>query len=196
MIWAALLSLGMTGCLTHALREKIRNDASYTEEVTSVLMSEDGKKLVFIGDDYHYIFDAPVRLSHSLRSSFRKSLFAKFKGFRVDKNDHIIGNITISLDESASEEDKEKAIRLGYDKQSVGPALELSLQGKRYKSGGVTTDRVGYKLNYTYKITVLEERSSLEKSALTALTPITVLADGVLVITGVSLVILLQVSPH
>ena len=56
LTWAALLSLGMTGCVTHELREKIRNDASYTEEVSSVLMSEDGKKLVFIGDRYHYIF--------------------------------------------------------------------------------------------------------------------------------------------
>ncbi len=201
LIWAALLSLGMTGCVTHELREKIRSDASYTEEVTSVLMSEDGKKLVFIGDGYHYVFDAPVGLLHSLRSSFRKSLFAKFKEFRVDKNDHITGNITISLDESASQEDKEEAIKLGYEKRSVSPALdspalELSLQGERYKSGGVATDRVGYKLNYTYKVTVLEERGSLEKAALTAATPIAVLADGVLVIVGVPLIILLQVSPH
>ncbi len=196
LIWAALLSLGMTGCVTHELREKIRNDASYTEEVTSVLISEDGKKLVFIGDGYHYVFDAPVGLSQSLHSSFRKSLFAKFKEFRVDKNDHIIGNITISLDESASQEDKEEAIAVGYEKRSVSPALELSLQGKRYKSGGVATDRAEYKLNYTYKVTVLEERSTLEKAALTAATPIAVLADGVLVIVGVPLIILLQVSPH
>ncbi len=197
LIWSALLSLGLTGCFTHELREKIRNDASYTEEVTSVLMSEDGKKLVFIGDGYHYVFDTPVVLLHSLRSSFRKSLFARFKEFRVDKNDHITGNITISLDESASQEDKEEAIEVGYDKRSDSPALELSLQGKRYKSGGVAADRVGYKLNYTYKITVLEERSSLEKSALTAATPISVLADGLLIIGGVvPLVILLQVSPH
>jgi flagellar basal body L-ring protein FlgH len=186
----------MTGCVTHELREKIRSDASYTEEISSVLMSEDGKKLVFIGDDYHYIFDAPVGLSQSLRSSFQKSLFASFKEFRVDKNDNITGNITISLDESASQQDKEEAIRLGYDKQSVSPVLELSLQGKRYKSGGVTTDRVGYKLNYTYKVPVLEGRSSLEKAALTAATPITVLADGVLVIGGSTLIILLGVTPH
>ena len=196
LIWSALLSLGMTGCATHELNEKIRNDASYTEEITSVLMSEDGTKLIFIGDDYHYIFDAPVGLSHSLGSSFRKSLFAKFKEFRVDKNDHIIGKITISLDASASQEDKEEAIELGYDKRSVSPALELSLQGKRYKSGGVATDRVEYKLNYTYEITVLEERSSSGKAALTALTPITKLADGLIVIVGVPLVILLGVTPH
>jgi hypothetical protein len=196
LVWTALLSLGITGCVTHELREKIRSDASYTEEVTSVLFSEDGEKLVFIGDDYHYVFDVPVRLSLSLHSSFRKSLFAKFKEFRVDKNAHIIGNITITLDESASQKDKKEAIELGYDEESVSPTLELSLQGKRYKSGGVATDRVEYKLNYTYKLTVLEERSSLEKAALTSATPISILADGVLIIGGVSLVILLQVSPH
>lgn len=196
LIWVALLSLSVTGCVTHDLREKIRNDASYTEDVTSVLMSQDGKNLVFIGDDYHYVFDAPVRLSRSLRSSFRKSLFAKFKGFRVDKNNHISGDIIINLDESASQQDKDKAIELGYDNRSVSPILVLSLQGKRYKSAGVATNRAEYKLNYNYKVTVLEERSALEKAALTAATPIAVLADGVLVIVGVPLIILLQVSPN
>ena len=196
LIWSALLSLGMTGCATHELNEKIRNDASYTEEITSVLMSEDGTKLVFIGDDYHYIFDAPVGLSHSLHSSFRKSLFFKFKEFRVDKNDHITGNITISLDESASQEDKDAAIESGFDQRPASPVLEFSLQGKRYYAGGVATDRVGYKLNYNYKVGVLEERSSLEKAALTAMTPITVAADGVLILVGVPLVVLLQVSPN
>ncbi len=191
-----MLSLGVTGCVTHELREKTRNDSSYTEDVTSVLISEDGEKLVFIGDDYHYIFDAPVGLSHSLRSSFRKSLFFKFREFRVDNNDRITGKLTISLDESASQEDKEEAIKLGYDNRSVSPALELSLQGKRYKSGGVATDTVRHKLNYNYKVTMLEERSFLEKAALTAATPIAILADGVLVILGVPLIILLQVSPN
>ena len=196
LIWVALLSLGLTGCLTHELRESIKRDASYTEEFTSVLMSEDGKKLIFIGIDYHYIFDAPVWLSQSLRSSFRKSLFFKFKKFRIGTDNNITVNITISLDESASQEHKEEAIELGYDKRSVSPALELSLQGKRYKSGGVSTDRVEYKLNYIYKVEVLAERSSLEKSALTATTPITVLADGVLFIVGIPLIVLGVVTPH
>lgn len=196
LIWTALLSLGVTGCVTHELREKTRNDSSYTEDVTSVLISEDGKKLVFIGNDYHYIFDAPVGLSRSFHSSLRKSLFFKFREFRVDNNDRITGKLTISLDESASQEDKGEALKLGYDKRSVSPALELSLQGKRYKSGGVDTDTVRYKLNYNYKVTVLEERSFLEKAALTAATPIAILADGVLVILGVPLIILLQVSPN
>jgi len=186
----------MTGCMTHELRERIKSDIPYTEEVTSVLISEDGKKLVFIGNRYHYVFDTPVGLPPSLHSSFRKSLFVVFKGFKVDNDNHVIGNITISLDESASRDDKEEAIELGYDKRPASPALELSLQGTRYKSGGLAADSVGYKLNYAYKVTVLEERSSLGKAALTAVTPISVLADGVLIIGGVPLIILLQVSPH
>lgn len=196
LVVAAFLSLGLTGCLTHELRERIKSDSSYSEEVTSVLVSEDGKKLVFIGNGYHYVFDAPIELSLSLNSSFRKSLFAKFKDFRVDKRNNIKGNLTVTLDESASQKNKEEAIALGYANRSGSSALELSLQGKRYKSGGVATDSVGYKLNYTYRVNVLEERSSLEKTALTAATPISVLADGALVIGGVPLVILMGVTPH
>jgi hypothetical protein len=70
--------------------------------------------------------------------------------------------------------------------------LELSLQGERYKSGGIAIDSVGYKLNSTYKVTILEERGSLEKAALTALTPVAVLADGVIVIMAVPVILILQ----
>ncbi|MCK5703790.1 MAG: hypothetical protein KAI29_21680 [Cyclobacteriaceae bacterium] len=172
LIWSVILSLGMTGCaFTPKLIEKINNDASYTEEITSVLMPKNGTKLVFIGGDYHYIFDVSVELSHSLNALFRKLHFLTFKEFRVDKNDHITGNITITPHESI-------------------PALELSLQGERYKSGGIAIDRVGDKLNSTYKVTILEERSFLEKAALTATTPVAVLADGVLVIGEIALIIL------
>ena len=191
-----ILPLGMTGCMTHELRTMARSDSSYTEEVTSILMSEDGENIVFIGNDYHYVFDAPVELSNSLRSSFRKSLFAKFKEFRVDTHNQVVGKVTIVLDESASQDDKNEAIKIGYEERPISPTLELSILGKRYSSGNVTIDRSGYKLNYTYQVKVLEERGSLEKAALTAATPITVLADGALFLIAVPLVILLQVSPN
>jgi hypothetical protein len=196
LAWFALISVGVTGCFTHELHERIKIDASYTEEVSYILISEDGKNLVFVGDDYHYVFDLPVEILRSLRSPFRKSLFAKFRKFRVDVNNKITGNIYISLDESASQSNKEEAIEFGYDKRSGSPVMEILLKGKRYKAEDLITDKTGYKLNYAYKVAVLEERTSVEKAALTATTPITVLADGVIAIVGVPLIILLQISPN
>ncbi len=191
-----LFSFGTTGCMTHELRTKAKSDSSYTENVASILMSEDGKSIVFIGDDYHYIFDAPLELIDSLRSPFRKSLFAKFKDFRVDLQNQVVGTVTVVLDESASQKDKSEAINIGYENRNNSPTLELTIFGKRYNSGDVTIDNAGYKLNYTYQVKIREERGLLEKAALTAATPITVLADGALWLVGVPLVILLQVSPH
>ena len=191
-----MLPFGLTGCMTHDLRTMVKSDSSYSEEVTSILMTKDGENIVFIGDDYHYVFDAPLELSDSLRSSFRKSLFAKFKDFRVDIQNKVVGTVTLTLDESASQDDKNEAIKIGYEKRPDGPALELTIFGKRYNSGDVTIDNAGYRLNYTYQVKVLEERGSFEKAALTAATPITVLADGALWLVGVPLVILLQVSPN
>jgi hypothetical protein len=190
LILAALLSLGMAGCVvTPALKKMIKKDTSYAEEVTSVLISKDEKKMVFIGDRYHYIFNAPVVLSSSLQSSLRKSLYFFIEDFWVDKNNYTFGKITITLSESASQDDKEEAIELGYNERSEDPPyLVLLLKGKRYRSGGVATDGVEYKLNYS-NVTVLEPRSPLNKAALTALIPITVLIDGVIVIVVVPLAI-------
>ncbi len=81
-----MLPFVLTGCMTHDLLTRAKSDSSYTEEVASILISEDEKKLVFIGEDYHYIFDAPMELTNSLRSTFRKSLYAKYKHFRVNLN--------------------------------------------------------------------------------------------------------------
>jgi hypothetical protein len=55
LILAALLSLGIVGSVTPAMNKLIKKDALYTEKVTPVLISEDGGKLVFVGDRYHYI---------------------------------------------------------------------------------------------------------------------------------------------
>jgi len=191
LILAALLSLGMAGCVvTPALKKMIKKDTSYAEEFTSVLISKNEKKMVFIGDRYHYIFNAPVVLSSSLQSSLRKSLYFFIEDFWVDKNNYTFGKITIVLSKSASQDDKEEAIELGYNERTAGPpALVILLKGKRYRSGGVATDGVEYKLNYSNVTVVLEPRSSLNKAALTALTPITVLADGVIVIVVVPLAV-------
>lgn len=191
-----IFPFGLTGCMTHELRTIAKSDSSYNEEVSSILMSEDGKHLVFIGAGHHYVFDASIELLNSLRSPFRKSMFAKFKDFRADINNQVVGTITIYLDESATQEEKSEAIKLGYEEQLVGPALEITIFGHRYKSGDANIEKAGYKLNYTYHVKVYEERGSLEKAALTAATPITVLADGAMFLIGVPLVVLLGISPN
>lgn len=194
--WLILVSLGMTGCFTPTLHYKLKHDAFYSEVVSSMHLSEDRKQLIFIGSDYYYIFDAPAELLNSLDSPFQKSLFAEFRGFRSDINNHIIGNLTITLDESASREDIENVVELGYEKQVGHPTLMLPLQGKRYRSEYITTGEAEYKLNYTYKITVWEERGSIEKATYTALIPVAVVADGVAICIIIPLIILGGITPH
>lgn len=83
LILAALLSLGMAGCVTPAMNKMIKKDAFIYGK--SYICTDFGRrnKLVFIGDRYHYIFDVPVVLSRSVQSSFRKSFYSLFEDFRV-----------------------------------------------------------------------------------------------------------------
>lgn len=52
MLSVAVFSL--SGCMTQAL---LNSDVNYKEKISSILVTEDGKKMLIIGQDYHYIFN-------------------------------------------------------------------------------------------------------------------------------------------
>ncbi|MFB3101129.1 MAG: hypothetical protein ACE1ZM_06765, partial [Gammaproteobacteria bacterium] len=95
-----LVIFTVTGCATSAVLDEMGDDfVIYTEEVSSIFVSEDGKQLVFIGNNYHYVFDVPEQLLLTLKSSFRKSISAHFGKFRIGKNNNIKGKVGIVLNE-------------------------------------------------------------------------------------------------
>jgi len=54
----AAVSLLLSGCFT----PKLYKDSNYREQVSGLVITEDGKKLVVLGTDYRYIFDLPASL--------------------------------------------------------------------------------------------------------------------------------------
>ncbi len=194
-ILAILIAMNSYGCATNAVLDKMDDDlVIYTEEVSSILVSEDGKQLVFIGNNYHYIFDVPEQLLLTLKSSFRKSISAHFGKFRIGKNNNIEGKVGIVLYEPLSGMQREEAISIGYeskkDKESrkvnsirysdpnlynrLGNHLAnvFSLKGTRSKSRGITEGKNKYKLNRSYNVTVLDKRGMLKKTVLASYIPI------------------------
>ena len=70
---SSLSLLSVTGCVTKKLYETLEtHDTQYDETALSFLVTEDGSKLVVLGEKYHYIFDdiAPS-LTHVLGSPLR-----------------------------------------------------------------------------------------------------------------------------
>ena len=189
-----------TGCATSTVLDEMDSVVIYTEEVSSILISEDEKQLVFIGNDYHYIFDVPEQLLLTLKSSFRKSISAHFGKFRIGKNNNIKGKVGIVLNEPLSGMQRYEAISNGYElkKDNGGGKVNsiqysdpnlynrlgnhlanvFSLKGTRSKSRGITEGKNKYKLNRSYKLTVLDKPGMLEKTVLSSYIPIAIAADA------------------
>ena len=199
-----LVIFAATGCATTgALRDEMDSVVTYTEEVSSILISEDEKQLVFIGNNYHYIFDVPEQFLLTLKSSFRKSISVHFGKFRIGKNNNIKGKVGIVLNEPLSGMQRYEAISNGYElkKDNGGGKVNsiqysdrnlynrlgdhfanvFSLKGTRSKSRGITEGKYKYKLNRSYKVTVLDKRGMLEKTAIASIMPIAIMFDSLIV---------------
>lgn len=181
---AVLVSSCVSGCIT----SRLFDPKHYTEEVASVLITKDEKQLIVITTGYHYIFDAPPILVNSLKSSFHQALNADISNFFVRSTGETTGRVRLYL-RGATDEALRAAIDSGFTKTPTGASTTAVLKGNRYQAGSVQPT-VQYKLNKTYQVGVIAEQSSGEKAAKSMLTPITVAADGVLILFGVPLLIL------
>jgi len=182
---AALLS----GCVT-----KLFDDKYYFEAVSSILISQDHKKIVVIGKEYHYIFDAPDVLVSTLSSSYHKYMKGYLDQFRVDKSEAISGQYLLTLGKEATEQEKAEAITLGFVKSGGELIFSGNLNGIRYSSGGIQANVETQRLNKTYKVFVSVEPSSGKKAAKLLLTPVAVAATGALLIVGIPVGLLAGVS--
>ena len=178
--------LSVAGCFTPMLYEP----RLYDETALSFLVTEDGSRLVVLGEKYHYIFDD---ISPSLKEillsplNLRTVVVAVLANFYVKSDNVVTGDYFLSLSDQASEEQRKTAIGAGF----VPPDLNLSghLKGVRYSAKGFPFSAAQTQaFAHRYSANVRAERS---KTAKILLTPVTVTADGILILGGTALLLLL-----
>lgn len=182
---AAGLAALMSGCTTPA----IEAGHTYPESVSSLLISKDKQKIVFIGTNYHYVFDAPVDLVKTLELPFHSKVSGTLSSFHVDKKGAVTGVYSLQIEKNGlPEQDLEDAISAGFKPDSSGQlALAAKISGTRYHSGDFEKNAVARKLNKTYAIVVTYEPSIGERAADTLITPIIVSSEGVFFLFGLVL---------
>ena len=173
----ATAALVLAGCATH---DAPPQEHRYTESISSVLVSEDGRRLAAIGSNHHYIFEAPEVLVKALRSPVHPQLTATFSTFHIDQRGVVTGDwlLTLAPDASASARDAAKAVGLvpGAD-----GALTASgrLKGQRFTGWTYKLRGPQDKLNHAYVIDITTEASAADVAVDDAATPIRMAADGV-----------------
>lgn len=176
--------------VTEALYSKAKEKEYryYSETVSQILATEDGKKIVVIGQGYHYILDAPPRLIALLDSPLHSKVEARMDGFDVNPDSDLKGDITLFLKDSATEDDVRLAQAFEFSKRGKAMYLPVKLSGKRYSAENFSMPASQARaLNRPYEVRIREELPAGGKAALVLLTPLTVAADGALILFSIPL---------
>ncbi|WP_254608614.1 5-formyltetrahydrofolate cyclo-ligase [Burkholderia lata] len=171
------------------ITNRMMKDPEYRETLSAFLISADGKNLVVIGKQYHYIFDVPPALVVNLTAPYRPKLYTDFDDFETH-GDKISGRYVLRLarkDAPAGSELRERALADGFKDQRSELTESGTISGKRYRPNDVTPSSIPQAFNHEYDVKVIERPSVLGKGAKIALSPITMAADGALGLLGVAL---------
>ncbi|UHQ54145.1 hypothetical protein [Microbulbifer sp. YPW16] len=164
-------------------------------------MTQDERKMVVVGEQYHYIFQVPETMQALLRSPVKDSLYVSFKPFLMD-GEEIAGSVSFVLKkEKLVEKDgksvfvevdsldslKAEAVEIGFNKPAY--RLNVDLKGRRYQATDLSSaDLKKEELTKEYRIEVEDNLSVGKKAARTILSPVTVTVDGALAIGALPLV--------
>ncbi|WP_249193953.1 MULTISPECIES: 5-formyltetrahydrofolate cyclo-ligase [Burkholderia cepacia complex] len=187
----AVAASGMLASCTDfgPVTNRMMKDPEYRETLSAFLISADGKKLVVIGKQYHYIFDLPPALAVNLTAPYRSRLYTDFDEFETH-GDTISGRYVLRLsreDAPPGSELRERALADGFKDQRHQLTESGTISGKRYQPNDVTPSSFPQAFNHEYDVEVIERPSVLGKGAKIALSPITMAADGAIGLLGVAL---------
>lgn len=185
LLIAILIITNLNSC-TKIIWEK----TFYEDNFKKIMTTRDGKKIVIIGKKFHYVFDDKTGNIFKLLSwENRSKLKIEKYNIRVSQINKITASITIKTniekdqDYNFNDEEKDFLRELGFiNINSDNNFFEknINIEGTRYfpKSG------INYEANNSstkeHKIKI-EVDSYLNKAKKIALTPVAIVADGVLV---------------
>ena len=164
---------------------------SYVDKFKNVLNTKDGKKIVILGKKYHYVFnDDSLVLNQLLYWENNSKLTIENYSLQVIESNKIIGSIILktkvenNLDNALNEDEKSFLQKLGFTNSASNEAIltkKIEVSGFRYTPKSDVNYDTNSTSNKEFKIKVEVEDNILDKARKIALTPITVVSDGVII---------------
>lgn len=171
-----------------------------TDRITSFLMTADHKKLIVLGEHYHYIFDMPPGLDTTLDAPFRVYVEASFSGFeasgsdikgaytrRLMKGDYIPGRVINVTDAMV-----QAAVNAGFVLENRSYVLKGEVSGHRYDASTFKSTEKLQHFNKDYYVFVHEQKTASVAGTIARipLTPLAIAADGALFVASIPVAII------
>jgi len=188
-ILALILIFLVTSC---TLTKIVWQDKSYTDNINRFLIGKDGRYLVLIGKDYHYVLTDNSKILKEFLTLEKKDALRidqEKTNLKLNFNNEISGTLVIKgYLFSLSASDKRKILLLGV-KPNYDDYIEIKIKisGKRYLAKYLGVDENSQET--IQKLKIYYDNSSLSKNVgRIAVTPITITIDAVLLIGKIALV--------
>lgn len=177
----------LTSCVTRALW-----DETYKESFRNFLVSENGDHVVFLGKNYHYVFNDNSSLMDELLAwKYSGLLFINIEEsyIKVDLANDVSGYViieTFNNDLMREDENFLRALGFRYNEEKYSLQIKVKLSGKRYLPSAEFQGH-GDKLRRTYIADIHQSAGFFKTAAKVAITPITLTADSLYVIGEIAL---------
>ncbi|MDD4949952.1 hypothetical protein [Sulfuricurvum sp.] len=206
IFWAvlssAVMSFMLTGCMTTKLwqDDKGITSSKYQDTITAFMMTEDGKNIIFASSQYHYIMKSDAALVFLLSHKSEIPVHYQFSkdSYSVFTNNQIQAVFSASFNSN----DIAPSLLQDFNDHRYGRTntktnqvdIDFHLSGNRYQSDPkINALMTSLQQPIEFTFTEFHPRSSGEKIASTlgkiAVTPITVAADGVLIVFGAAVIV-------
>ena len=181
-----LIITNLTSCTSMLWKKN-----SYIDKFKNVLNTKDGEKIVILGKKYHYIFnDDSLVLNKLLDWENNSKLEIEKYNIRITENNKIIGSIILktkvekNLNNALDEQDKSFLQTLGFQNSGSNQAIlkkKIIVSGVRYAPKSDANYDTTSTSNKEFKIKVEVDDNFVDIAKKIAFTPVTVLADGVMI---------------
>ncbi len=185
---ALLFCVAQFGCTPFTQNLHSGGNSVTHETIKSFLITPDASTLVVAGEQHHFIFPLHEPLKSLLQWQGRAKLNPSFGQFSVSSGQSVAGNYSLSANPAQlTAAEVQFLTQHGFTPNGGELSYSADIQGMRYLAGNVKVPQTAI-FRHPYQLSIIAPDEAGDAVVKIALTPLTLLADGVLTLAAAPLV--------
>ncbi len=172
-----------SGC-EETYTKKLWNNNFYNEVFYYFLISKDGEFVVFLGDEFHYVFNDYSKIMQKLllwKNSKKLFINNDESILKISANNQVSGEVVIDIDKSFISNQNLSAIySLGFEEGKEKFSLKFKIFGQRYLAK-TEINNFTPRLSVPYNIRIFYNLTSGQKIVKASLSPLTIVLDAIMI---------------
>jgi len=180
----ALPLLLLSSSCENTYTKKLWTDNFYNEVFYYFLISKDGQFVVFLNDEFHYVFNDNSGVIQKLllwKNSKKLYINTDETFLKIFPNNNLTGKVVIEVDKDSLDFfDLQNLQSLGFVNNKEKFTIEFKVYGQRYLAKRDVTTYTP-RLSSPYNIRIYSDLTNSQKIAKASLSPLTLMVDVIMI---------------